>query len=26
MAGGVNLGGGMIGRAGRGEGCRRWIS
>jgi len=26
MAGGVNLGGGMIGRAGRGEDCRRWIS
>jgi len=26
MAGGVNLGGGMIGRAGYGEDCRRWIS
>jgi len=26
MAGGVNLGGGMIGRAGCGEDCRRWIS
>jgi hypothetical protein len=24
--GGVNLGGGMNGRAGRGEACRRWIS